>query len=140
MTQVNCIRTLRQQRGLPVARVAELMDVSWQTAKKHGDADELPPAGTGKARRKPVMDGYLEVIEARLLEDLNKPAKQRRTAKKIHEGLQELGCTASDRTVRHYVRRIKQRLSQQSERQFVRLDVPSCVGSTTPSSSAPACR
>jgi len=55
MTQINCIRVLRQQVGLPVARVAEVMDVSWQTAKKYGDADELPPARTGKARRKPVM-------------------------------------------------------------------------------------
>jgi len=122
MTQINCIRVLRQQVGLPITRVAELMDVAWQTAKKYGDADELPLTGTGKARKKPVMDGYLEIIEAWLLEDLNKPAKQRRTAKKIHEGLQELGCEASDRTVRHYVRRIRQRLREQAEQQFVRLE------------------
>jgi len=64
MTQINCIRTLRQQRGLSVAQVAQIMGVSWQTAKKYGDADELPPARTGKERKKPVMDGYLEVIEA----------------------------------------------------------------------------
>jgi len=123
MTQINCIRVLRQQVGLPIAQVAETLDISWQTAKKYGDADELPPPGTRTARKKPVMGEYLEIIEAWLLEDLNKLAKQRRTAKKIHEGLQKLGCEASDRTVRHYVRRIKQQLyQQQPERQFVRLE------------------
>lgn len=122
MTQINCIRVLRQQVGLPIARVAELTNVSWQTAKKYGDAEALPLPRTRSPRKKPVMDGYLEIIEVWLLEDLNKPAKQRRTARKIFEGLQELGCEASYRTVRYYVRRIKQRLNQQLEQQFIRLE------------------
>jgi len=122
MTQVNCIRVLRQQVGLPIARVAEIMGVSWQTARKYGDAEELPQPGPASPRRKPVMDDYLATIEAWLLEDGNKPTKQRRTARRIYEGLRELGCEASERTVRHYVRQIKQRLSQQWEQNFIRLE------------------
>jgi len=122
MTQINCIRTLRQKVGLPIAQVAQVMGVSWQTARKYGDADQLPLPGTRKSRQKPVMDGYVEIIEAWLLEDLHKPAKQRRTAKKSFEGLRELGCQASYRTVRHYVRQLKQRLRQQAEQQFIRLE------------------
>ena len=46
------------------------------------------------------MEGFEEHLEAWLEENQRLPRKQRRTAKKMFEELQELGYQGSDRTVR----------------------------------------
>jgi len=50
------------------------------------------------------------------------PKKQRLTAKKIFEELQKLGYQGSDRTVREYVRKIKQEMRSSAQEQAIRLE------------------
>ena len=61
-------------------------------------------------RKKTVMEGYEEYIEDGCIEDQRMPRKQRRTAKAMFKDLLKLGYQGSDRTVRDYVRKIKQRM------------------------------
>src|SRR5690554_6802408 len=68
------------------------------------------------------MEGFEEYLEAWLHEDQRMPKKQRRTAKKIFEELQKLGYQGSDRTVREYVRKIKQEMRSSFQEQAIRLE------------------
>lgn len=68
------------------------------------------------------MEGYEEWIEAWLIEDQRMPRKQRRTAKVMYESLLELGYQGSDRTVREYVRHIKQEMQNNAQEQAIRLE------------------
>ena len=42
MSEINCIKTLRNEKGLSISKIAETMNVNWRTAKKYGDGDQLP--------------------------------------------------------------------------------------------------
>ena len=46
MSEVNCIKTLRNEKGLSITEIAKTMQVNWRTAKKYGDGDQLPQEKT----------------------------------------------------------------------------------------------
>lgn len=121
VTQIEYIKHLRENEGASISEIATRVKCCWKTAKKYADG-EINLQTRGKRRRKQrVMDGYEEWIEAWLVEDQRMPRKQRRTAKVIYKLLLELGYQGSDRTVREYVRRIKQELQTNAQEQAVRL-------------------
>ena len=64
----------------------------------------------------------MKSVEAWLIEDQRMPRKQRRTAKVMYESLLELGYQGSDRTVREYVRRIRQEMQNKAQEQAIRLE------------------
>ncbi|NMB40806.1 MAG: transposase [Firmicutes bacterium] len=68
------------------------------------------------------MDGYEEWVEAFLVEDQRMPRKQRRTAKAIYKTLLEMDYQGSSRTVRNYVRNIRQEIKRNANEQAVRLE------------------
>jgi len=121
MAQINCIRTLRQLEGKSISEIARIMDVDWRTARKYADGDELPVPKPRK-RKRPKMGPFMEHLEAMILEDMNIPAGQRRTARAMYEQLVELGYEGSARTVRHWVQRIKPELYAERKERFVRLE------------------
>ena len=64
----------------------------------------------------------MKSVEAWLIEDQRMPRKQRRTDKVMYESLLELGYQGSDRTVREYVRRIRQEMQNKVQEQAIRLE------------------
>ncbi len=122
VTQVDYIKHLRNNEGASISEIASRVGCCWETAKKYADGNiDLQKRGRRK-RRKPVMEGFEEEIVDILVNDQRVNAKQRRTAKKIFEELQELGYQGSDRTVREYVRKAKEELRIQAKQQFIRLE------------------
>lgn len=97
------------------------MGVDRRTARKYADGDELPTPRP-RNRSKPKMGPFMEHLEAMILEDMNIPAKQRRTARAMYEQLLELGYEGSARTVRHWVQRLKPQLYAERKERFVRLE------------------
>lgn len=64
-----------------------------------------------KPAPKRCIGPYLEVIQQWLVEDKQRPVKQRHTAKRIYERLKtEYGYQGSDRTVRAEVRRLRDKV------------------------------
>jgi len=122
VTQIDYIKHLREIEGASVNEIATRIECSWKTAKKYADSNIDLQMKYKQKRRRRVMEGYEEWIEAWLEEDQRMPKKQRRTAKKIYEGLVELGYQGSDRTVREYVRRMKQKQQESRQEQAVRLE------------------
>lgn len=42
MSEVNCIKLMRNQKGLSVTKIAETLNINWRTAKKYADSDRIP--------------------------------------------------------------------------------------------------
>lgn len=122
VTQVDYIKHLREIEGTSISEIATRVECCWSTAKKYADGN-IDLQGIPKQKRKrPVMEGYEEWIEAMLEEDQRMPRKQRRTAQKIYEELLEIGYLGSARTVRDYVRHIKLELQEREAEQSIRLE------------------
>lgn len=122
MTQIDYIKHLREKEDASISEIATRVQCSWKTAKKYADGN-IDLQGRGKRKRKKrVMDGYEEWIEAWLIEDQRMPRKQRRTAKVMYKSLLELGYQGSYRTVREYVHHIKQDAQNDVQEQAIRLE------------------
>jgi transposase len=88
--------------------VARELGISRNTVKKLLRASGLPGYRLKKAKPRPVIGGYLSVIEAWLEADEKAPHKQRHTAKRIHERLvEEYGFTGSARRIREVVAELR---------------------------------
>jgi len=122
VTQIEYIKHLRENEGASISEIASRVKCCWKTAKKYADGEVNLQTRGNRKRKQQVMDGYEEWIEAWLVEDQRMPMKQRRTAKVMYESLLELGYQGSARTVREYVRRIKQELQNNAQEQAIRLE------------------
>ncbi|HZK18961.1 MAG TPA: hypothetical protein VFD15_06565 [Clostridia bacterium] len=64
MTQIDYIKHLRENEGESISGIARRVKCSWKTAKKYADGEiNLQTRGRRK-RKKRVMDGYEEWVEA----------------------------------------------------------------------------
>ncbi|MEB2302402.1 hypothetical protein LAV72_22615 [Lysinibacillus xylanilyticus] len=103
MSEVNCIKTLRNEKGLSITTIANTLAINWRTAKKYSDEDQLPEV---KTRRKKGMmyDGkWGEIVGDWLEEDAKLKKKLRRTTKQIYEGLIKLEFPGSYWTVCDFI-------------------------------------
>ena len=90
---VQCIRVM-VQRGLSVRQIARELHVSRKTVRKYGDPDYVvraePRQRIKKARPAPQMDRWKPILASWVAQDDGEPRKQRRTARRMHELLQEI--------------------------------------------------
>ena len=42
MPDINCIKHLRNEKGLAIDAIAKTLNINWRTAKKYADENELP--------------------------------------------------------------------------------------------------
>jgi len=42
MSDINCIKHLRNKKGLSITKIKETLGINWRTAKKYADEDQLP--------------------------------------------------------------------------------------------------
>lgn len=81
----------------------------WQTLEKILEHPQPPGYRQRKSRPKPKLEPYLEVIEFIVATDKERVKKQRHTAKRIYERLQELGYTGKYTVVKDAVRELKRK-------------------------------
>ncbi len=103
MSEVNCIKTLRNEKGLSISAVATAMKVNWRTAKKYGDGEQLPQEKLYIKKGMMYEEKWGEIVSDLLEEDLKVKKKLRRTNKKMYEDLQSMGFEGSYRTVCNYI-------------------------------------
>ena len=123
MSQIDYIKYLRESEGCSISEIASRLEIDWRTAKKYAD-ENVKVQNQGKQKReKPVMGPYLNLLEAWIKEDLRMPKKQRRTAKAYYNQLKgNTNFDGSSRLVRHYTRKIKNKLKNAQKEQYVRLE------------------
>lgn len=108
---VQCIRVM-VQRGLSVRQIARELHVSRKTVRKYGDPDYVvraePRQRIKKARPAPQMDRWKPILASWVAQDDGEPRKQRRTARRMHELLQEIHhANVSEAAVRRYVAHVR---------------------------------
>ncbi len=122
MAQIDYIKHLRENEGCSISEIARRVKINWRTAKKYADGKVKIQEEKTQQREKPIMGPYLSLIEAWLEEDLRMPKKQRRTAKAIYRDLKKIkGFTGSYRSVRLYVSKIRKKLIDAKQEQYVKL-------------------
>ena len=52
MSDINCIKKLRNEKGLSISEIQRVMKINWRTAKKYADEDQIPQE---KVDRKSVV-------------------------------------------------------------------------------------
>jgi hypothetical protein len=81
--------------------------IHWETLKKILSHSEPPGYRIKTARPKPKIGPYLEQISEIIEQDKHFPKKQRHTAKRICERIEEMGYTGKYTQVKEAVREIK---------------------------------
>lgn len=107
MSEINCIKTLRNKKGLSVNAIKEILGITWTTAKKYADSDQLPEI-TFKEKRGMMYTGpWGEIVSDWLFEDQQLKKKLRRTNKKLYEQLKGYEFPGSYRTVCLFIKEWK---------------------------------
>lgn len=113
MIQINDIRYLSHRRGRSVRSICRETGHNFRTVSKYIEKTDFREPPKPKRGRPSVLDPVKTNIDTWLMEDLKRPPKQRHTAKRIYDRLNDEHSNifnASDRTVRIYVAAKKKEL------------------------------
>ncbi|MGG1690909.1 hypothetical protein ABDH65_12755 [Heyndrickxia ginsengihumi] len=50
MSDINCIKHLRNKKGLSITKIKGTLGINWRTAKKYADGDQLPKSKIKKSK------------------------------------------------------------------------------------------
>jgi len=117
MTDIKYIKDLFEKKGASLREIARITGYNFRTVQKYVDQDNWSKPIIIRTRAA-LIDRFKADIDGWLEEDLNAPRKQRRTAKKIFQELQQLYGTGFDlsyRTIARYVAKKKKALYQNDE-------------------------
>ncbi len=103
MSDINCIKKLRNEKGLSISEIQRIMKVNWRTAKKYADEDQLPQPKEYKKKGMMYEDKWGEIVSDWLFEDSKLKKKSRRNKKQIFEELKKMGFKGSYRTVCYFI-------------------------------------
>lgn len=104
------VRKAHLRDGKSQRAIAKELGLSRNTISKLVKATEKPVYRQSKARPRPVVGQYMDIIETWLKSDEAAPRKQRHTAQRIWERLcEEYGFTGSERRIREVVSAIRQK-------------------------------
>ena len=91
--------------GMSIREASRMFGVHRKTVRKMLENPVPPGYRMRRPRRRPKLEGFAEVIDRILRDDLDLPRKQRHTAKRIHERLRdEHDFDGGYTTVKDYVR------------------------------------
>ncbi len=124
MSEINCIKTLRNEKGLSISQIADTLAINWRTAKKYGDEDQLPQEK--KIMKKGMMykERWGEIIIDWLEEDSKIKRKLRRTNKQMYEALVTMGFLGSYRTVCDFIADCRAAREDAKSKGYERLEHP----------------
>lgn len=88
-----------------ISRIARKMNLSRTTVRKYVDYDEdVPKYHPRKPRPRPQLGAFEATLQQWLETDAHLPRKQKRTARRLFEGLQEAGYPGAYDSVQRWVR------------------------------------
>lgn len=125
MPEVNYIKHLRDNEDLTINEIVKKTGKNWRTVKRYADGEvpleKLPSSKNGMM----YEEGYGEIVDIWLEEDMKLKRKERRTNKKMFEQLRdEHGFMGSYRTVCDYVQYRKPILKEEKNTRYERLEHP----------------
>lgn len=103
MSDIKCIKLLRNQKGLSISKIAETLHINWRTAKKYADEEQiLVPSGLPK-RGMMYEEKWEGMVSDWLFEDGRLKKKLRRTKKRLFQELKKYDFPGSYRTVCQFI-------------------------------------
>lgn len=128
MDQIHTIRDLFYNQGLNLKEVAEKMNCDWRTVRKYVDLEDFSPpkpVPESEVIHQSKLDEFKPLIDSWLITDADKktPRKQRHTAIRVHQRLQEEapGYDCSYRLTAKYVSEKKQVLRLKKQENYLPL-------------------
>lgn len=103
MSDINCIKYLRNNKGLSISEIEKTLGINWRTAKKYADEDQLPVSKLKAKEGMMYEEGWGEILSDWLLEDRKLKKKLRRKKIQLFEQLKKLGFKGSYRTVCYFI-------------------------------------
>ncbi len=91
MSDINCIKHLRNTKGLSISEIQKTLGINWRTAKKYADEDQLPEEKQTKKTGMMYEEKWGEIVSGWLFEDRRLKRKLRRNKKQIFEELKAHG-------------------------------------------------
>ncbi|MDQ0158033.1 IS21 family transposase [Robertmurraya andreesenii] len=104
MSEVNCIKLLRNQKSLSINGISKTLKINWRTAKKYADEDQLPKEKTFHKKGMMYESNWGVIVSDWLAEDQKLKKKSRRTNKKLYSDLKSMGFPGSYRTLCYFVK------------------------------------
>lgn len=127
MSEINCIKTLRNRKSLSINEISKTMGINWRTAKKYADGDNVPEEKVNKKSGMMYEEKWGEIVSDWLAEDEKLKKKQRRKNNKIFKDLKEMGFPGSYRTLCYFTadwRAGKDREEEERDKNSERLEHP----------------
>ncbi|MFD1706896.1 IS21 family transposase, partial [Siminovitchia sediminis] len=81
MSEINCIKLLRNQKSFSINKIAKTLGINWRTAKKYADYDQVPQENVQKKSGMMYEEPWGEIVSDWLAEDEKLKRKSRRTNK-----------------------------------------------------------
>ena len=124
MSDINCIKHLRNKKGLSITQIKEILGVNWRTAKKYADEVQLPKSKIKQSQGMMHTEKWGEIVSDWLFEDSKLKKKLRRNKKQIFTELQALGFTGSYRTVCYFISEWENSHNEELDKGHNRLEHP----------------
>jgi transposase len=125
MPKVDYIKHLREEEDLSINEIARKTGCNWRTVKKYADGESFEETLKFTKRGMMYEDGFGEIVDFWLEEDMKLKRKDRRTNKKIFEDLRDKhGFKGSYRTVCEYIQYRKPQLRTTKIERHERLEHP----------------
>jgi transposase len=125
MPEIHYIKHLRENEDLNISEIARKTGNNWRTVKKYADGNVRSKEIEQKKRGMMYEEGYGEIVDDWLEEDLKLKRKERRTSKRIFQQLKnEHGFQGSYRTVCEYVQHRRPQIREEKQERHERLEHP----------------
>jgi transposase len=126
MSDINCIKHLRNVKGLSIDSIANALNINWRTAKKYADENDFPSSIIKPRKGMMYQEKWGIIVSDWLFEDLKEKKKQRRNNLQIFKELQTHSFKGSYRTLCNFIEEWKvQNDNTDPDKGYERLEHPS---------------
>jgi transposase len=127
MDDIKYIRRMHEVEGCSIREITRRSGYHYETIKKYLDKEDFNARPLMIKEASSLLDPLKPIIDKWLDEDLKAPRKQRHTAKRVYERLQEEYETQLEvklRTVQYYVSKKKKELYEEKSKGYIPLEHP----------------
>ncbi|MBV6682347.1 IS21 family transposase [Bacillus sp. JRC01] len=125
MSDINCIKHLRNEKGLSIEQIANTLGINWRTAKKYADESELPTSIIKPRKGMMYEQKWGIMVSDWLFEDAKEKKKLRRNNLQIFKELKEYQFPGSYRTCCNFIKEWRAQHDEEDRDQgFDRLEHP----------------
>jgi len=126
MSDINCIKHLRNEKGLAIDKIASTLNINWRTAKKYADENEHPPSIIKPRKGMMYEEKWGMMVSDWLFEDEKEKKKLRRNNLQLFKELQTHDFPGSYRTCCNFIKEWRvQNDSTKQDQGSERLEHPS---------------